>query len=209
MIAVLDLGFGNVASVLNMLKKIGVSASLANNKESILLSKGIILPGVGSFDSCMKLLKKDIQLFKELEKKVLIEKVPFLGICIGMQMLFDTSDEGEEHGLGWISGRVNKFSFEDAKIKIPHMGWCELTPENNGGGIIDEDIKSRFYFVHSYYAQCYDPLSSIATANYGGKVFTAAVNYKNIYGVQFHPEKSHKFGLGLLNQFSRLIDVQT
>lgn len=207
MIAVLDLGFGNVASVTNMLKKTGVSACLADTKESILSSNGIILPGVGSFDSCMKLLKKDIQLFEELQKKVLIEKVPFLGICIGMQMLFEISDEGEEPGLGWISGRVNKFSFEDTKIKIPHMGWCELTPENNGGGIIEQDTKSRFYFVHSYYAQCDDPVTSIATANYGGKAFTAAVNYKNIFGVQFHPEKSHKFGLALLKKFSRLADV--
>jgi len=207
MIAVLDLGFGNVASVMNMLKKIGVSACIADNRSSIASANGIILPGVGSFDTCMRLVRKDHGLLDELEEKVLSEKIPFLGICIGMQMLFDTSDEGSEFGLGWIPGHVKEFTFDDNKIKIPHMGWSELKSENGGGGLVDAQSTSRFYFVHSYYAQCLNPINSIAVADYGGKRFTVAVNHENIYGVQFHPEKSHKFGLNLLTQFSRLVNV--
>ena len=207
MIAVLDLGFGNVASVMNMLKKIGVSACVADNRSSIAVANGIILPGVGSFDTCMRLARKDPCLLGELEKKVVSEKIPFLGICIGMQMLFDTSDEGSELGFGWISGHVNKFIFNDNTTKIPHMGWSEVRPENDASGLIDVQSKSRFYFVHSYYAQCINPMNSIAVADYGGKRFTVAVNHENIYGVQFHPEKSHKFGLNLLTKFSRLVNV--
>jgi imidazole glycerol-phosphate synthase subunit HisH len=207
MIAVLDLGFGNVASVMNMLKKIGVSTCVADSKTAIALANGIIMPGVGSFDACMKLVKKNSDLFQELEKKVLSEKIPFLGICVGMQMLFETSAEGDEPGLGWISGHVEKFSFDDHKTKIPHMGWSELKLENTVGGLLDAQSLSRFYFVHSYYVQCFNPVNSIATAHYGDKRFTAAVNHENIYGVQFHPEKSHKFGLSLLKNFSRLVNV--
>lgn len=204
MIVVLDLGFGNVASVLNMLKKVGVSACLADNKSTLASANGIILPGVGSFDTCMKLLRKDCDLLEELEKKVLSDKIPFLGICIGMQMLFDGSDEGNESGLGWIPGHVNKFIFDDNKTKIPHMGWNELNPENNGGGLIDLQTISRFYFVHSYYVKCTNPINSIAGVEYGGKRFTVAVNHENIYGVQFHPEKSQKYGLRLLKNFSEI-----
>ena len=207
MIAVLDLGFGNVASVINMLNKAGISACVGDSKESIASVDGIILPGVGHFDTCMELVKKDPELLDLLEKKVLHEKIPFLGICIGMHMLFDSSAEGSESGLGWIAGHVKRFSFDDEKIKIPHMGWSELKLENKGGGLFEGSSISRFYFVHSYYAQCENSEELIATVQYGNKFFAAAVNRGNIYGVQFHPEKSHKFGLQLLTNFARVVNI--
>lgn len=207
MIAVLDLGFGNVASVMNMLKKIRVSACIADNRLAISSANGIILPGVGSFDNCLRLARKDSLLMGELEDKVLSQKVPFLGICVGMQMLFETSDEGIEPGFGWISGQVKKFNFDDNKTKIPHMGWSEVKPENGAEALLDLHTINRFYFVHSYYVECNNKLNSIAFTEYGGKQFTVAVNHENIFGVQFHPEKSHKFGLNLLTKFARLVDV--
>ncbi len=206
MIAVLDLGFGNTASVINMLNKAGVAACIVDNKESLALATGIILPGVGSFDTCMKAVKKDPELLDLLEEKVLHQKAPFLGICIGMHMLFESSAEGNEFGLGWIAGHVKRFSFDDDKIKIPHMSWSELKLQNNGDGLFEYGSKSRFYFVHSYYAQCENSEELLASAQYGNKCFTAAVKRGNIYGVQFHPEKSHKFGLQLLTNFARVVD---
>lgn len=207
MIAVLDLGFGNVSSVMNMLKKAGVAAYIANTAELIECATSIILPGVGHFDTCMIKLKSNTEIFAALENKVLLEKVPFLGICIGMQMLFDSSDEGVEPGLSWIPGKIKKFNFSDPTIKIPHMGWSEITIKNEGRQLLDEELQSRFYFVHGYYADCSYSGNSIATCEYGQLLFAAAVNQENIYGVQFHPEKSHMFGLRLLKNFSRIGDV--
>ena len=207
MIAVLDLGFGNVSSVMNMLKKAGVPAYVANTAELIKCATSIILPGVGHFDTCMTLIKDNTEIFTALENKVLLEKVPFLGICIGMQMLFDSSDEGVKSGLSWIPGKIKKFKFSDPAIKIPHMGWSEITIENEGRQLLDEELISRFYFVHGYYADCSYSENSIATCEYGQVSFSAAVNRENIYGVQFHPEKSHMFGLRLLKNFSRICNV--
>lgn len=207
MIAVLDLGFGNVSSVMNMLKKAGVPAYIANTAELIKSSTSIILPGVGHFDNCMSLIKDDAEIFAALEKKVLHEKVPFLGICIGMQMLFESSDEGIESGLSWIPGKIKKFKFSDPAIKIPHMGWSEITLERDGNQLLDKELISRFYFVHGYYADCTYSENLIATCEYGQTTFAAAVNRENIYGVQFHPEKSHMFGLRLLKNFSRISNV--
>jgi glutamine amidotransferase len=207
MIAVLDLGFGNVSSVMNMLKKLGVPAYVANTVELVERSSSIILPGVGSFDACMNLTRVNAEIFAILEDKVLREKVPFLGICVGMQMLFESSEEGVESGLCWIPGKVKRFKFSDTKIKIPHMGWREITVENGGGQLLDSECISRFYFVHSYYVECSHPEASIATCEYGQSSFSAAVNQGNIYGVQFHPEKSHMFGLSVLRAFSRITHV--
>ena len=207
MIAVLDLGFGNVSSVMNMLKKAGVPAYIANTAELVKCATGIILPGVGHFDACMIKIKNNTEIFTALENKVLLEKVPFLGICIGMQMLFDSSDEGIQSGLSWIPGKIKKFKFNDPLIKIPHMGWSEITIENEESQLLDAGLMSRFYFVHGYYADCNYSEHSIATCEYGQVSFTSVVNRENIYGVQFHPEKSHVFGLRLLKNFSRIINV--
>lgn len=204
MIGILDFGFGNVASVANMLSKLGVPPVVIDSRAAMAKADSFILPGVGSFDGCMRLIRKDAQLLDELEKRVLEEQAPFLGICIGMQVLFDGSDEGIADGLGWISGRVKRFSFLDGAVKIPHMGWTQVEAIKENAGLISADAPSRFYFVHSYYCECSDVTHRSGLAGYGGREFTAAVNRENIYGVQFHPEKSHRFGFELLSKFSRL-----
>ena len=208
MIGVLDFGFGNVGSVVNMLTKIGATAVTVKTPEELESCAGIILPGVGAFDKCLAAVKADRVMFDSIEHQVLIEKIPFLGICVGMQMLFDSSEEGSLNGFGWISGSVNKFRFDDATIKVPHMGWSSVRLQSRGSNLLGDSNDSRFYFVHSYFAKCDRESDVLATATFGGREFCAAVKYQNIYGVQFHPEKSHKFGFALLKNFAGLLNVE-
>ena len=209
MIGVLDFGFGNVGSVVNMLTTIGVEAVTVKAPEELESCAGIILPGVGAFDKCVAAAKADRVMFDRLEHQVLVEKIPFLGICVGMQMLFGSSEEGSLNGFGWIPGSVNKFRFEDAAIKVPHMGWSPVRLQNRDSNLLGDSNDPRFYFVHSYFAKCDRESDVLATATFGGRQFCAAVKHKNIYGVQFHPEKSHKFGFALLKNFTGLLDVKT
>jgi glutamine amidotransferase len=207
MLNVLDLGFGNVGSVKNMLKKLNISAISSTSANDLESSTGFILPGVGNFDNCMSLLKSDKDFFNIFEHAVLKEKKPFLGICVGMQMLFDTSEEGRSMGLGWISGTVKKFNFKNSDIKIPNMGWSSPKIVNNRTGFFDDEIQNRFYFVHSYYAHCSNEDEIMATSTYNGIKYAAAVNKGNIFGVQFHPEKSHRFGLQIFRNFNQIISA--
>lgn len=203
MIVIIDYGLGNLASVLNMFKKIGVkNVTVSSDKEIIANASKLLLPGVGSFDAGMSNLEKS-NLIPLLNHKVLEEKVPILGICLGMQLLTKKSEEGEKNGLGWIDAETIKFKFDDAqKLKIPHMGWNYITVQKQNP-LIDLTSKNRFYFVHSYYVKCEDEQQSIAKSNFGTD-FTCMVNKENIYGAQFHPEKSLKFGMKLLENFSKL-----
>jgi glutamine amidotransferase len=203
MIAVIDYGMGNVGSIINMLKKIGADALLAKNPEDIIKSDKIILPGVGSFDSGMNKLKKS-GMYEEIKKHALVEKKPLLGICLGMQMLGRKSEEGVEEGLGFIPFDNIKFNFNGSKdIKIPHMGW-DVTEINLKDDPIVKDLDSfqRYYFVHSYHAVCDNNENILMTCDYGYE-FAAAVKNGNIYGFQFHPEKSHRFGMALLENFDK------
>lgn len=202
MIIILEYGIGNIASIANMLKKIGVPAKISGDPELVQQAEKLILPGVGHFDHCMNELRK-APFFNTLEKKVLEEKTPVLGVCVGHQMLFDKSEEGNAAGLGWIPGNVIKFKPEEmpAGYKIPHMAWTDVQPSNSAA-LFTGIEEPRFYFVHSYYTLC-DPQYVQATAQYG-PTFVASVNKENIYGVQFHPEKSHKFGMKVYENFSKV-----
>lgn len=203
MIAVIDYGMGNIASILNMYKRIDRRDVFLTKDPAVINSADkIILPGVGAFDNGMKNLHES-GLIPLLNERVLKEKIPVLGICLGMQLLFDKSEEGKEAGLGWIEGEVYKFQQnETSSLKIPHMGWNYITPVNSSP-LFERESKMKFYFVHSYYARCKNAENVIATCDYNGK-FDCAVQKRNIYGVQFHPEKSHKFGMDLLDRFSKI-----
>ena len=203
MIVIIDYGIGNLASVLNMFKKIGVKDVCISNDQSVISeATKLILPGVGSFDTGMTNLENS-NLISILNQKVLVEKVPILGICLGMQLLTKRSEEGVKAGLGWIDAETIKFKLDPAlKLKVPHMGWnyIKVLKENP---LIDLQSKNRFYFVHSYYVKCFDEKQTLATSHFGID-FTCMVNKDNIFGAQFHPEKSLKFGMTLLENFAKI-----
>lgn len=200
-VVIIDYGIGNIGSVLNMLNRISTQANFTKNISDIEMADKIILPGVGAFDSGMKQLNKS-RLISILEKKVLIDKVPVLGICLGMQMLFEKSEEGVENGLGWLKGHCVKFKFqnEDKKFKVPHMGWNSVRPAHSDSLFYELAADSRFYFVHSYHVVCSDQSDVLSKTDYHCS-FASAVRRENIYGVQFHPEKSHRYGMSLLKNF--------
>ena len=199
MIAIINYGIGNLASIQNMLKKAGVESAITTEKEIIQKASKIILPGIGHFDHCMK--QFNASGFRPvIEKRVMEDRTPLLGVCVGCQMLMESSEEGTEKGLGWIKGRVVRFksSMMPPECKIPHMSWTDVYPKN--GQVLFKDIaEPRFYFVHSYHLEA-DSQDVTATAHYGYP-FVASVGRGNLQGVQFHPEKSHKFGLQLYSNF--------
>jgi glutamine amidotransferase len=201
MLVIVDYGVGNLASIKNMLKKVGCDALISSNASDILSADKLILPGVGAFDTCASKLKES-GLLSVLNKKALEEKIPLLGICVGCQLLMEKSEEGTEQGLGWIKGEVKKFEQQQMTddLKIPHMGWTDV--ELNKPSLLFKNMyeEPRFYFVHSYYPAPINSDDVLMYANYGYK-FAAAVEHENIMGVQFHPEKSHKFGMKLLENF--------
>ncbi|HLI93859.1 MAG TPA: imidazole glycerol phosphate synthase subunit HisH [Puia sp.] len=200
MIAILDYGIGNVSSIKNMFKKVGVAATITSDPAAIGSAEKIILPGVGNFDYCMKQLR-NAPFFELFTRRALEEKVPVLGVCVGCQMLMESSEEGNEKGLGWIRGKVVRFDSSKASepIRIPHMGWTDVRPKENKG-IYAGTQDPRYYFVHSYHLVCDDPRDISATARYGYE-FVASVEHGSVTGVQFHPEKSHKFGMQLYKNF--------
>lgn len=200
-ITVIDYGAGNIASVVNMIKYIGGEAVIADHPDALATAQKLLLPGVGAFDHGMEALT-NTGWIGALNNCVLEKKIPVLGICLGMQMMCRQSEEGHLKGLSWIDADVKQFSFDRTeKLKVPHMGWNRvniarqdsLIPANS------EDVE-RFYFVHSYYVECDRPEDVIFTCNYG-KQFVAGFNHQNIWGVQFHPEKSHRFGMALFKRF--------
>ncbi len=203
MIAVIDYGCGNVYALINVFKRLNISAIATSNIDEIEQAKKIILPGVGAFDFVMKNLNQS-GLRQIIEKKVNQDKIDVLGICAGMQILANSSDEGTEKGLGWINGKVRLFNAENIqyKTKLPHMGWNTVKKEKNllFNGISNN---SRFYFVHSFYFENKLSENKIGSTVYG-KEFTCAINRENIYGVQFHPEKSHQNGQQLLYNFATI-----
>ncbi len=201
-IAVIDYGHGNLGSILNMLKKIGSPAKLISDPKELSDTRKMILPGVGAFDSGMAALE-DRGFATAIRERIRLG-ADLLGICLGMQMLGESSEEGSRSGLGLVQGRCRRFpAFGDKRLKIPHMGWTSV--EVNPGSPLFENMHAppRFYFVHSYYMECDRPNNVAAKASYG-LPYAAAVQADNIYGVQFHPEKSHQFGMTLLRNFSGL-----
>jgi glutamine amidotransferase len=201
MLTIVDYGVGNLASIRNMLKKIGVEAMISSKKEDILAADKLILPGVGAFDTCAEKLQQS-GLLETLEQKVIKEKTPVLGVCVGMQLLTDGSEEGKLPGLGWIKGRIVKFNQGKlpSSLKIPHMGWREVKLNKQSRLFNEMFEEPRFYFVHSYHPVLDNAADALVTADYGYS-FVAGMEHENIMGVQFHPEKSHKFGMKLLENF--------
>lgn len=204
MIAVVDYGMGNLGSILNILKKIGYAAKLTKQAEDIASAEKIILPGVGAFDDAMKALKARGYV-EALEYKVIHEKTPILGICLGMQLFTKGSQEAkDEKGLGWFDAHTVRFNFPaEENFKVPHMGWNYASPENNSLPPLHQEERMRFYFVHSYHVVCSEEDIVMAKTSYGYD-FASVIAKDNIVGVQFHPEKSHRYGMVLLSNFSRL-----
>ena len=203
MITIINYGLGNLGSIFNMLKKINVKSCIASKVSEIAKAQKIILPGVGHFDRAMEGINQS-GLKEILEEKAKKEKVPILGICLGMQLLTKSSEEGQLPGLGWIPAKTVRFNFPStSNLKIPHMGWNLVS--RSTPSLLTEDFESeqRFYFVHSYHAIVEDEKYSILKTEHG-YAFDSAIQNDNVFGVQFHPEKSHRFGMKLLANFAKL-----
>ena len=204
MIAIIDYGLGNVRAFSNVYKILNIPAIIAKQAKDLFEATKVILPGVGAFDFAMSMLEKS-GMRPILDEIVLRRHVPVLGVCVGMQMLASSSEEGRLPGLGWIDGEVKRFIFSSCpdSRRVPHMGWNTIRPVKNNTLLQNLDHDARFYFLHSYYFQCHTSENIIAVTDYGGE-FASAVNSGNVSGVQFHPEKSHQWGIQLLENFAKI-----
>ena len=204
MITIIDYGMGNLGSILNMLKKVGVKARISSNADETASAEKLILPGVGAFDPAMRRLRES-GLGDLLAEMVLGRKVPVLGLCLGMQLLTESSEEGNLSGLGWIKGETRRFRFNlDAPaLKVPHMGWNTVSTNPAKPLVAGLYDPSRFYFVHSYHVELADSADAAGWTHYGYD-FVSVIQKGHIMGTQFHPEKSHKFGMRLLKNFAEL-----
>lgn len=204
MIAIVDYGLGNVKAFSTIYEKLNIPHSVVSNASDLQKATKVILPGVGAFDYAVNYLN-DSGMREQLDFMVLNESVPVLGVCVGMQIMANSSEEGVESGLGWIEGKVKKMDFAegDLRVRVPHMGWNSILPMTQNKLMIGLDDQSRFYFLHSYYFVAEHSASVLALAKYGAE-FACAVFKDNIFGVQFHPEKSHGWGVRVLENFARL-----
>ncbi len=201
-VTIVDCGIGNVKSVLRMFEWVEVGAEIAATPDAAAGCNRLVLPGVGAFDAGMAALNAG---WREVLDHVALERrAPVLGICLGMQLLCRRSEEGEKDGLGWIEADVKRLDTGgDPRLKVPHMGWAEVHAVRSNPLIPSDEGEQRFYHVHSYRTVCDDPADVIATVEYGTE-FTTAVSRGNIFGVQFHPEKSHRFGMALMRRFATI-----
>jgi len=203
MITIINYGMGNLGSVQNMFKRIGVPSEITSEISKIEKAQKLLLPGVGAFGAAMQRIEES-GLRNILDKKVLEEKIPVLGICLGMQLLTRSSEEASLHGLGWIPAQTLKFNFPgDSSLKVPHMGWNIVHPIKASRLTENFSDETRFYFVHSYYVKA-DHIEDVLSTTHHGIDFHSIIQHENIYGAQFHPEKSHKFGMRLLENFARI-----
>lgn len=202
MITIVNYGMGNLGSLLNMLRRIGAPARIEADPEAIRGAEKVLLPGVGAFDAAMRRINELPGLREVLDHKALVERVPVLGVCLGMQLLTRSSEEGELPGLGWIPGATQRFP-RQAGLKVPHMGWNTALPTADDPLTADAGEEPRFYFVHSYYVRPDDPRHTLLCTHYGLD-FASGIGSGNIWGVQFHPEKSHRFGMQILKNFAGL-----
>ena len=198
---IVDYGVGNIGSIMNMLKKVGGTAQVVSTPEQLTRAEKLILPGVGAFDHGIQTLI-DGEWIDALNDAVQSRHIPILGICLGMQLMCKASEEGRLAGLGWIDACVKRFNFESDQrpLKIPHMGWNVVKVTRANDLVSDLSEQQRYYFVHSYYVECNCTDDVFLMAEYGNE-FVAGFQHENIWGVQFHPEKSHKFGMALLKKF--------
>jgi len=203
LIAILDYGLGNVGSIKNMLKKIGMKSVITSDEEDILSANAIILPGVGSFDHGILNLRS-LDCFKTLNYCALEKKIPILGICLGMQLMTKSSEEGIENGLGWIDAAVIRFC--ESSGPVPNMGWGYINDIKQNGMFQDFGRPYKFYFVHSYYVECSDNNIILTQTKYGDS-FVSSFLKDNILGVQFHPEKSHQFGINFFKNWINFYSI--
>jgi glutamine amidotransferase len=205
MIAIVDYGMGNLGSIANMLRRLDLQWVLTSDPRDLAEADRLILPGVGAFDRGMAALDA-LQLRSVLDQRVMLEGVPVLGICLGLQLMARNSEEGERDGLGWLAADVVRFRVPDGSpVKVPHMGWNSVVP-TQPTPLLDDGDEARFYFVHSYHLDC-DRRELVLADAYHGYRFPAVVGSGNVLGVQFHPEKSHRFGLALLERFAAFVPV--
>lgn len=205
MISILDYGAGNANSVIRMIERAGGHAQLIQSSEQLAKAEKLIVPGVGSFDHCIsQLIGRGLK--EALDHLALEKKIPLLGICMGMQMMCNRSEEGQLPGLSWFNADVRRFTPEETGgQQVPHMGWNSVSIVRENPLLVPDEVRGeeRFYFVHSYRVTCHDASDVIGTSSYG-QDFVCAFQQDNIFGVQFHPEKSHRFGLGLIQRFVEL-----
>ena len=203
MITIIDYGVGNIRAYINLYERINVKIKVAYNAADLKSATKIILPGVGAFDYAMTRLNSS-GMRETITELVLVKKLPIIGICVGMQMLGDISEEGELPGLGWIPGKIKLFDSNSlsSERRLPHMGWNNIS-HNSDNLFGSVDLNNRFYFLHSYYFECENQDDILATTEFGVN-FTSAIKKDNIYGVQFHPEKSHTNGVQLLKNFANI-----
>jgi len=203
MIAIVDYGMGNLGSVQNMLRKLGAESVRTSDPAEIAKASRLVLAGIGGFDGAMERLES-AGLVDVLNEQVIDRRVPILGVCLGMQVMAHTSTEGIRRGLGWLDAEVLRFDFpEEHRLPVPHMGWEVIQPTRPSPLFDPKGPESRFYFSHAFHLVCHDPADVAATAIYGYE-FAAAVHRDNILGTQFHPEKSHVFGLEVYRRFIEL-----
>lgn len=206
MITIVNYGSGNIRAITNILTRLGVAFTIAGSPPELESATRILLPGVGAFDHAMGRLEQS-GLRRVLDVLVLERKIPVLGICVGMQILGASSEEGRLPGLGWVKGVVKKFDISKApggnRMHLPHMGWNDVEPIRKHHLFEGLEENARFYFLHSYYFHCVSENDMLARSEYGGP-FACAISHENILGVQFHPEKSHRFGIRLLKNFAHI-----
>lgn len=203
MIIIIDYGMGNLGSILNMFNYLDISAAIHSDPRVIAKAGKIILPGVGAFDNGMLNLKES-GIYDVLMERVTVDKIPVLGICLGMQLMTESSEEGMEPGLGWIKATTRRFNFENiSNLKVPHVGWNNIRIVKPNPVVEGLDAVSKFYFVHSYYVECRNLEDVVCKTTYG-HAFDTVIAHENIYGCQFHPEKSHKYGMKVYENFNKL-----
>lgn len=207
MITVVDYGVGNIGALLNMFDYLGIEAEASGDARTIAAAQRLVLPGIGAFDKAMRTLRER-RLVEPLNEAVLERRTPVLGICLGMQLLARRSDEGQEPGLAWIAAEVLRIVVpEGSGLKVPHIGWMETRPVRKSI-LFDEPLPDeRYYFDHSYHVVCDRPEDASAVIDYGASI-CCAVQFGHVFGVQFHPEKSHRFGMRLLTAFVQNVSAQ-
>jgi imidazole glycerol-phosphate synthase subunit HisH len=204
MIGIINYGSGNIYAIANLYKRLDIPYFISNQHQELSTASHLILPGVGAFDETMQMLHAS-GLKNLLDELVLGKKTPIIGVCVGMQIMAESSEEGNMEGFGWIKGSVKKIdkNLLSQKPHLPHMGWNAIKPNQNSPILEDLDLAKGCYFLHSYYFDCKNITDSLATTNYG-KDFSCVVNHQNVYGVQFHPEKSHSNGIQVVKNFAKL-----